>query len=490
MLSSASNLLGLVLPLALLQVYDRILPSAEYGTALSLFLVVAVAILMDGVLRMARARALARAAILAQTREHISTAHALLMAPAARVAALDPGARRGAFDAVARAQDAAGVSIRLARFDLPFALVFLALVWFIGGTLVFIPLAILLGGAVVCVLIARWQRRASLARMAAEQATRTRMGDLLAGLLDLKGFGLAGRLLGRVDAALRAKARATERAEHAASLLLDGLQVASVAATLAITLAGALWVVRGELTTGGLAACSLLAGRAVGAGLGVFAALARRGLMDAAGEQLAALRTALGPAPAPLPVPAKGLVLRLAAPGDAAPLSLAAGQILALPAAQDALLRAAAGDAPPPGGVLERAGAAVFVPAQPVLFRGSILDNLTGWDPMRAARAGQIAKELGLSGLVDPLPEGLRTPVGAALLPELSAGLIKRIALVRALAGDAALLVLERPEEGLDVEGRRRLAALLRAEPRSVLMVTQDPALLALATPPVGEIAA
>ena len=33
-----SNLLGLALPLALLQVYDRILPTAQYGTAVSLLM--------------------------------------------------------------------------------------------------------------------------------------------------------------------------------------------------------------------------------------------------------------------------------------------------------------------------------------------------------------------------------------------------------------------------------------------------------------------
>ena len=46
--SVASNLLALALPLALLQVYDRILPTSQYGTAVSLFGVVVIAMAPDG----------------------------------------------------------------------------------------------------------------------------------------------------------------------------------------------------------------------------------------------------------------------------------------------------------------------------------------------------------------------------------------------------------------------------------------------------------
>jgi ABC-type bacteriocin/lantibiotic exporter with double-glycine peptidase domain len=484
-LSAASNLLGLILPLALLQVYDRILPSAEYGTAISLFGAVALAIVMEGVLRMVRTRAAARAAILSETRESLATARGLLAAPLARLAATEPGVRRGAFDALARAHDAAGVSIRIAWFDLPFAAVFLLLVWFIGGALALIPLAILVLGAGLGLALARRQRGASVERARAEDEARTGMRDVLAGLADLKGFGLAGRLSGEVEGKLRREARATEAIERASSLLTDLLQAASVAATLAITLAGAVLVVRGELTTGGLAACSLLGGRAVASGLGVFTAVSRRGLAEAAAQQVLALQEALGPAAPALPRPVEpGIVLRIEAVAGAS-ARLEAGHILRIlgPAqAAGLLLRAVTAEDPPAQGRIERAGPAILVPAEPALFRGTILDNLTGWEPARTERARELSRALGLSPLVDALPEGMRTVVGATLRPELSAGMVKRIALVRALAADAALLLLEYPEQDLDAEGRQRLAAALSEARRATLLVTDDPALAALAS--------
>lgn len=60
LLSLTSNVLALALPLALLQVYDRILPNQSQGTALVLFTAAVVALLADGFVRYARSRALAR----------------------------------------------------------------------------------------------------------------------------------------------------------------------------------------------------------------------------------------------------------------------------------------------------------------------------------------------------------------------------------------------------------------------------------------------
>ncbi len=492
LISIASNLLALILPLALLQVYDRILPSAEYGTALSLFILVAIAILLDGVLRMARARAIARAGILADHRESLALARALLSANPSRLADTDGAARRGAFDAIARARAASGPAARLPLFDLPFAVIFLVLVWFIGGPLVLLPLCILALFSLLALALAFRQRAAATRRAAAEQAVRARMCDALSGLLDLKGFGLAGRLMHRLDAAMLDHARQTERAERGDSLLTDWIQVASLAATLGITLVGALLVLRGGMTTGGLAACSLLGGRAVSAGLGAFGSLARRGLAQASAQQLAEFRAALqapSQAAAPMAQPTAALVLRDVQLRPGAPaalnLTLEAGRIARVvggdPALRRDLLLAAAGFGAITAGSLARAGAAVFVPEQPTLFDGSVLDNLTGWDPARAAEARALSVALGLAAQLDARTEGLEAPITATLMSGMSAGVMKRIALIRALVGDAALLVLDHPESGLDFDGRQRLAVVLGAAKQAILLVTDDPALDALA---------
>lgn len=496
-ISVASNLLALVLPLALLQVYDRILPSAEYGTAISLFVGVAIAMVMDGILRMTRSRAIARAAALRDHRQSVDLAGQLLHADTARLRAVGTGTRRGAFDAIGEAGALDAAAARLPFHDLPFAAIFLVLVWFVGGSLALIPLAILLLCSALALGVSLRQRDAAIQRAQARHATISVLADLLAGLTDLKGFGLAGRLLNHADRAMRDVATRTETVERRDSLLTDWMQAASLAATVGITLAGAALVLAGGMTTGGLAACTILGGRAVTAGLGVFGAMARRGTAQAAQAQVEALRASLDRPTAPTIASGRDIVLRGVAarradatvgPVDAV-IGANAITVLEAPHLADAMLlaRIAAGLEAPDAGVVSLAGSAVIVPPRPVLFGGTVLDNLTGWDAGRADAARDMAAALGLPALVDRLPGGMQTPLGASLLPSFSAGIVKRIALARALAGPAGLIVLVNPETDLDIDGRQRLARVLAAQSRTILLVTADASLAALASNTIRE---
>ena len=117
--SVASNLLALALPLALLQVYDRILPTSQYGTAVSLFAVVVIAMVLDGFLRLVRSRAVARASIVHEHGETIGLARDLLGADMARLRSVDRGAMRESFNAITQSRDLGGLAARIPLFDLP-----------------------------------------------------------------------------------------------------------------------------------------------------------------------------------------------------------------------------------------------------------------------------------------------------------------------------------------------------------------------------------
>jgi ABC-type bacteriocin/lantibiotic exporter with double-glycine peptidase domain len=502
LVSLFSSLLGLALPLALLQVYDRILPTAQYGTAATLFVVVVIAMVLEGFLRLVRVRTSARASIVHEHRETIGLARELLHANIVQLQALDSGARRDGFDAITQARDLGGVAVQLPLFETPLAVIFIGLLWFIGGWLALVPIVVLLPFSLVALRTARLQRQAALSRVQSGQSMMSHLGDMLIGFIDSKGFGYAGRLMNVVDLAMRDYAEQSERFERRSSLLADLSQVASLAATVAITLWGALLVVDTSFTTGGLAACSILGGRAVGAGLGVFVSMARYGAARAAADHVAAIQHALKtPAgvtgAAPIGNDVADIELNAAelrrAGADVPPTSgrIVAGTTVLLRADRHAaevlLMLAICGFETLEAGSITPRVRASFVAHRPTLFRGSILDNLTGWDSSSSEAARTCAAELGLAALVDRLPDGMRTEVGAGLMPDLSAGMIKRIALVRALIGDAPLIALQNPEVDLDVDGRRQLLRLLASRRRSTLLLTTaDPAFAALASQTIG----
>lgn len=73
-LSLASNILALALPVALIQVDDRILANQAVGSAIALFSAVLIAIVVDGVIRSVRAAIFARLGAVAEYRLSMKTA--------------------------------------------------------------------------------------------------------------------------------------------------------------------------------------------------------------------------------------------------------------------------------------------------------------------------------------------------------------------------------------------------------------------------------
>jgi ABC-type protease/lipase transport system fused ATPase/permease subunit len=515
LLSLTSNVLALALPLALLQVYDRIVASQAQGTAAVLFSAVLIALVADGFLRYVRFRALAHIG----ARFEFSSTRALLervfAASPAELRNLGAGRLRSVLSALSQSRELYTGQGLLPFFDAPFGAMFLLLVWYIGGTIVLVPLAILALLGVAALVGGRLHRRSLSQVAAAEQERSSLIGETFAGLESHKTLGLAGPLFRRfVDTEAR-RARASDSSERAGSLFTDLSQIGSQAATLAIALLGSLIVLAGDMTTGGLAACSILGGRGIGALLGMLGALSRRQAARAAEEQITRI-LALGPpdetgiAETPTASGPLGLVFHSAAvrrPG--AELTELNGEIppgafvaISLDRRADAelLLQCAAGLEPldsgdirvrPPAGAEDigpLARHAAFVPARPALFTGTILDNISLFDEHLRPRARALADEIGLTQIADRMPRGLLTQVGYETLPTLDAGTIKRIGIVRALVRAPGLLALQSPGRWLDADGIARLRSMLEARrtKMTILLSSGDRKLTELADTEVG----
>ena len=121
-----------------------------------------------------------------------------------------------------------------------------------------------------------------------------------------------------------------------------------------------------------------------------------------------------------------------------------------------------------------------WVPQQPVIFRGTVSENIALGDPDASAERVQRAAVLaGADGFVRGLPEGYATEVGDGGRP-LSAGERRRLALARAFLRDAPLVVLDEPTADLDAESalivREAVERLCRD--RTVLLIAHRPELV------------
>jgi ATP-binding cassette, subfamily C, bacterial len=128
-------------------------------------------------------------------------------------------------------------------------------------------------------------------------------------------------------------------------------------------------------------------------------------------------------------------------------------------------------------------GAIGYVPQEPLLFRDTVLQNVTLGDPaIGRAEALAALRAAGADAFVEQLPEGMDT-----FLPgrdcNLSGGQRQRIAVARALARHPRLLILDEITASLDAEHERGICdalADLRAR-LTVVAISHRPAMVAIA---------
>ena len=125
-----------------------------------------------------------------------------------------------------------------------------------------------------------------------------------------------------------------------------------------------------------------------------------------------------------------------------------------------------------------------MVPQSPIFFKGTILDNLTlfGRGPSAQDAYGAVAL-VGLDRDINRLPRGYASELGEGVAETLPPGLLKRLALARALAVRPDILILEEPQAFLDaVADREQIACLGRIRGlATIIMITSRPSYVAIA---------
>lgn len=95
----------------------------------------------------------------------------------------------------------------------------------------------------------------------------------------------------------------------------------------------------------------------------------------------------------------------------------------------------------------------LYLPQEPYLFHASLRDNICFYTPDASDERVQCAVEvMGLTGLVEELPDGLGTVIGSGGR-QLSGGQAQRVAFARAFLDDTRrILLLDEPTAHLDIE--------------------------------------
>lgn len=480
------HFLGLALPLALLQIYDRILPAQAYGTAVFLVTGVGIAIVLEAVLRYGRQAMFANIGARYEAQATMQALDRLQLADITEIERRGGAVVADALRAVAQVRDFWSGQAGAALYELPFVLVYIVVIGYVGGWLAIIPLVLLLAA----VGVARQQNPSIAAGAEALERAERQRHDFtwtsFAALNYLKAIGAEGAvsaLWRRINSRYLAQ---SADLETRMGWLRENAAAFGQLSTVLIVAFGAGSVVAGELTTGALAACTMLAGRSIGpamASLGYWSQLARIGVAQARVDDLLALpdNSALGGSKATATaVVSRGEIRIEAAELFPAAVTIPAGEVVHLDTANtplaSRLLTAISGMSHDPGIRVTVDGrelveysrdsyrdSVMLVSRHLALVPGSILNNLTLYNPRYNADVQALCEALGLQTHLDKLRQGVLTEVGPATAESLDEGITQRIAIIRALLRKPRILLLDHAASGIDLDGVKRLAEMLKS---------------------------
>jgi ATP-binding cassette subfamily C protein len=501
--SALLNLLFIAPMLYMLQVYDRVIPTAGRTTLLFLTLVLVFALLTLAALDAIRARLLVRASVRLDQVLSGAVLDATLMRPELGSERLAKQAMRE-FDILR--QTLTG-PVMVGVFDAPWIPVYILVAFLIHpwiGALAFV-------GALISVFLARRNEMATNEplKRANEAAGRAHAGfEFTVASADVvRALGLRRALVsGHLE-----DRRAMMELQTDASLASSGLTATSkfvrlLLQSVALGLA-ALLAIDAKVSPGAVFAASFIVGRALAPIDQIVGGW--RSIVQAWGAYQT-LRNLFAEAPdnvalTQLPAP-EGKIsaenLGIAGP-DRRPIiagvtfSVATGEMIAIigpsGAGKSTLVKALAGAMVPAAGIIRFDGAdqrnwdperlaehVGFMPQEPSLFAGSVKENIArfrnrlGEDQLAVDEAViAAAQTAGAHELILNLPGGYDYMLGLGGRG-LSAGQSQRIALARALFRDPQFLILDEPNANLDAEGDQQLVRTLeqlKARGRTILIV-------------------
>ena len=519
------NLLGLAFPLLMLQLYDRILPSQSLST-LTLFVVgIAIALCLEALTMMARS---SLTAWIAAKFEHAAMTQAMsrfLREPIQEFELKGTGEITHTLKSISGLKSLYAGSSYQQLSDLPFSLLYALIIMVINPLLG----QVLLVAQLCFAGFSWWFSRLNVALMTNKAAADQRRGNFLHETLNnihtIKSMTMELPMLRRYERLQNTCARALTQLIYRSDLSTALGSTLNPLVTVFVIGLGAYMVIHQSMSVGELAACTFLAMRSLSPLqklTGLFAKLRQDRLLalelnalllnpalvlkDPDDAQVSDSVEVFDETHVGAAVHISGLRYRFLRSSDPfmlfsnLSLEVQPGECIALVgrggSGRTTLMQCVAGLLQPEAGTIKidgqdaqeaerngSGGRVVYLSTSAKMFDGTLLENITAFNPTRVTAALQIAQALGLTEFVSNLPRGWDTVVGNTAHETLPPGYRQRLAIVRAFASQPNLVLFDDANAEVDLLGDRLLLEFLRSIKGrvTILMVTQREDFQALA---------
>jgi len=505
------NILAVTTSLFAMQVYDRVVPTLAYATLWTLVTGMGIVIVLDWLLKGMRARTLDSVscavdkAVSQKVFDHVM--HLQLDTRPRSLGTL--AAQVGGLDSV-RQFFTSGIIFAL--IDMPFAIIFVLFIWFIGGPIAFVyialvPLALALG----------WVTQRRLRNLMKHQMMRSneRQGmlvDAVQGTESIRSNNASWRFSEEWKEITSTITRYNIQQKAISSLATVSTGSLSNAAYVCAIVVGVYQVAAGDLTMGAMIACSILGGRVIApvaqsvqhlsGWQSVVQALQMVSQVLNLNKERELGKHLLMPDQPPSSIALESVhfsypespVKQL----DVGSLSFSAGERVVLlgsvGSGKSTLLKVLAGLYRPSAGRVRLGDAdlwevepaivadqVAYLPQSVHLFKGSLRSNLTLSGAVGDSHLLSISKELGIDRIAADSPQGMDLPISEGG-EGLSGGQRQLLGLGRLLLSQPKIWLLDEPTASLDNESEAQVLSAISKHVKDddiLLISTHRPALAA-----------
>lgn len=506
------NILALGLPIVILQVYDRIIPNQAMESFSLLMIGLVVVIIIDGLLKILRSVLLSWDGARFDHHESLHAMNHILDAESTAYSSKPTSFYLDKMHALEKIQEFySGQSILLAM-DLPFVLIFLALIWVIAGPLILIPLVLLCIFFAVSSRIGNHLHSALKQRSTMEERRQNFIVETLTGIHTIKSMAMESLMLRRYERLQKQSAESVcELAKITSTVQGIGATISQLAVVCFASI-GSIYVIDGTLTIGALAAGTMLSSRVLQPGLNAMNIWTQFQSVRLAHDKVKELYSIEEEKSGSL-TPNNGIEGKIELKNisfkyptqkenllENISLTINAGDSISITGSngvgKSTLISLLSGFLHPVSGEIQLDDRDVFdynfeflraqigiVPQHGLLFEGTILENMTLYREGSAIeQAVELSKILGLEEILTRLPSGLDTQVGGAAVDTLSEGVRQKIIMVRSLVGHPKIMLFDDANANFDIKNDARLHHVIERfkQEKTLVIVSHRPSFLRL----------
>lgn len=506
------NVLGLIFPLVLLQIYDRVIPNAATSTLSVLVSLVIVVVVFELILKIARSAIIHWADSRFEYKMGTALFQHILRADLYEYLREGAGSYLERMNALSQTRDFHVGQALIACIDTPFILIYLAIIAYLGQWLVLVPIISLSLFGVMIMSRRKVLQHIILSKRQADDRRLNFLIELFSGIHTIKSQAMEALMLRRYER-LQENNAIFDYETAIFNGETDSIRHHSLQLTLIFIVGlGSVQVLMNNMTIGGLAACTFLASRVlqpINRLIGVWSRLQNVKVAQQRAMEIFDLSEESHVTMPPGAVFRGDVSLKNVAFSypDAATnvmenvsLHVPAGEFIGITgksmSGKSTLLQLIAGTLVPTAGTIVIDDSdmqcidrdylrrhVAYIPQESAMFAGSIMDNLTMFrGPSYHQAAKDIAQQLGLIPLIQRLPQGFNTPIGDKAVDILPRGVKQRITIARALIDNPKIVLFDEANTAVDVvaDNKIREYFLAKRGRLTLILVSHRPSLLSI----------